>query len=107
MNGYAGGRVINLALKLLGRRCPLEFVWKIKGYNGTEKILDQTIALNSADEMKITSLLKELASKNLTPSEISAGLADVHKDDAGGNRIIFHAGQNPHYVAGLWRSDKI
>jgi hypothetical protein len=85
----------------------LEFVWKIKGYNGTEKILDQTIALNSADEMKITSLLKELASKNLTPSEISAGLADVHKDDAAGNRIIFHAGQNPHYVASLWRSDEI
>jgi hypothetical protein len=85
----------------------LEFVWKIKGYDGTEEILDQTVTLNSADEMKITGLLKDLASKGLTPSEISAGLADVHKDDVGGNRIIFHAGQNPHYVASLWRSDEL
>ena len=85
----------------------MEFVWKIKGYDGIEKILDQTVALNSADESKIIGILRELVSKGLTPTEISADLAEVHKDDLGGNRIIFHAGQNPHYVASLWRSDEI
>ena len=85
----------------------MEFVWKIEGYDGTERILDQTVPLNSTNEAQITSILKGLASKGLTPSEISAGLADVHKDDVNGNRIIFHAGQNPHYVASLWRSDEI
>jgi len=66
----------------------LEFVWKIKGYDGTEKILDQTVTLNDADEAKIISILKGLASKALAPDEISAGLAEVHKDDVGGYRII-------------------
>jgi hypothetical protein len=40
----------------------LEFVWKIRGYDGTEKILDQTVTLNNADEAQITSMLKGLAS---------------------------------------------
>jgi hypothetical protein len=84
-----------------------DLVWKIEGYDSTTKILDQTIPLNGADETKICDLLKSLASKNLRADEIAAGLADVRKDDAHGNRITFYAGQNPHYVASLWRSDEL
>jgi hypothetical protein len=85
----------------------VEFVWKIEGYDGSKKILEQTVPLNDANEAKITSILRALASKGLTPGEISAGNADVHKDDKYGNRIIFSAGENPYYVASLWRSDEL
>jgi hypothetical protein len=84
-----------------------ELVWKIQGYDGTTIILEQTIALNDANEAKISGLLKSLASKDLTEAEISAGLADVCKDDRHGNRITLSAGQNPHYVASLWRGDEL
>jgi hypothetical protein len=39
--------------------------------------------------------------------EIEAGLADVRRDDMGGNRITLTAGENPHYVAGLFRGDEL
>jgi hypothetical protein len=84
-----------------------ELIWKIEGYNGTDIILEQTIPLNNADETKICGLLKSLASKHLNEGEIAAGLADVRKDNVAGNRIIFYAGQDPHYVASLWRSDEL
>lgn len=50
---------------------------------------------------------RTMRDKHLTADEISAGLADVRKDEHHGNRIILAAGQNPHYVASLWRSDEI
>ena len=84
-----------------------DFVWEIVGYDGSTTILEQRIPLNDADDMKISSLLKRLASQHLNDAEISAGLADVHKDDLHGNRITLHAGQNPHYVASLWRDDEL
>jgi hypothetical protein len=82
-------------------------VWKIEGYRGTEKILDQRIPLNDATEQKVSEMLKRLASQHLTEAEISAGLADVRADSSHGNRIILMAGQDPHYVAGLFRSDEL
>ena len=84
-----------------------ELIWKIEGYDGTDIILEQIIPLNEADETKICDLLKSLASRDLNEHEIAAGLADVRKDDTSGNRIIFYAGQNPHYVVGLYRSDEL
>ena len=69
--------------------------------------MEQTVALNDADENRICDLLKSFASKHLTSDEISSGLADVRKDEHHGNRIIFTAGQNPHYAASLWRSDEL
>lgn len=80
--------------------------WRIKGYDSLKEILDQRVPLNGNDEAKIAALLKSLASKHLNAAEIAAGMADVRKDDSGGNRIILSAGQNPHYVAGLFRSDE-
>ncbi len=84
-----------------------ELVSKIEGYDGATKILDQRIALNDANDDKISDLLRGLASKGLTEAEISAGLADIRKDDRHGNRITLSAGENPHYVASLWRSDEL
>ncbi len=82
-------------------------VWRIIGYDGLQEILEQRIPLTDADEARISAVLKALAAKHLAPDEIAAGLADVRQDTTTGNRITLTAGQNPHYVASLWRSDEL
>jgi hypothetical protein len=59
------------------------------------------------DERRISEILRSLAAEHLNSQEIAAGLADVRRDDTGGNRIALTAGQSPHYVAGLFRSDEL
>lgn len=82
-------------------------VWQIVGYDSTDEILKQVIPLVSADEARISSILTELASKHLNAAEIAAGFAKVRKDDLHANRITLSAGENPYYVASLWRSDEL
>jgi hypothetical protein len=82
-------------------------VWRIVGYDGAEEILRQEIPLDRADERRISEILRDLAAQHLTSEEIAAGLADVRRDATGGNRIALMAGQNPHYVAGIFRSDEL
>ena len=84
-----------------------ELEWKIEGYNGVNKFFEERIPLNDAPEEKIASMLKGLASKHLTAAEIAAGIADVRKDAQHGNGTILMAGQNPHYVAALFRGDEM
>jgi len=82
-------------------------VWRIVGYDSAIEILQQEIPLNEADEPRISEILRSLAAEHLTSEEIAAGLADVRRDATGGNRIALMAGQNPHYIAGLFRSDEL
>jgi hypothetical protein len=82
-------------------------VWRIIGYDGLEEIFEQRIPLTDADEAKISAMLKTLAAQHLTPDEIAAGLADVSQDTTTSNRIMLTAGENPNYVASLWRSDEL
>ena len=82
-------------------------VWRIVGYDSTKEIVRREIPLDQADETKISEILRSLAAQHLTSEEIAAGLANVRHDTTGGNRIILTAGQNPHYVASLWRSDEL
>jgi hypothetical protein len=82
-------------------------VWRIIGYDGLQEIFEQRIPLTDADEARISAMLKVFASQHLTPDEIAAGLADVSQDTTTGNRITLTAGENPHYVASLWRRDEL
>ncbi len=82
-------------------------VWRIIGYDGLEEISQQTYSLKTTDQAKIEALLKELASQHLTFSEVAAGFADVRIDESNGNRVMLSAGENPHYVASLWRADEL
>lgn len=84
-----------------------ELVWQIVGYDSTDEISKQIIPLANADEAHITNILTELASEHLSAAEIAAGFAEVRRDDSQGNRIILSAGENPYYVASLWRSDEL
>ena len=84
-----------------------KMVWRIVGYDSTKEIMRQEIPLDQADASRISEMLRNLAAKHLTPEEIAAGLADVRHDTTGGSRIMLMAGENPHYVASLWRSDEL
>jgi hypothetical protein len=84
-----------------------QMVWRIVGYDSAKEILQQEIPLNEADAPRISEILRSLAAKHLTSEEIAAGLANVRRDATAGNRIILTAGENPHYVASLWRSDEL
>jgi hypothetical protein len=83
-------------------------IWRIEGYDGVDKVLDQILPLRDADEIRVGGLLKGLASAVLTPGEIDAGYADVRKfDDDHGNHIVLRAGKNPRFVASLCRPEEI
>jgi hypothetical protein len=84
-----------------------ELEWKIEGYNGVDKFFEERIPLSDAPEEKIASLLRGLASQHLTAAEIAAGMADVRKDAQHGKRVTLVAGQNPRYVAALFRGDEM
>ena len=86
-------------------------VWRIIGYDSSIVILEESIPLASADEKTIVARLKELVSKHLKADEIAGANAGTNSllqprmDSGGGNRLIITMGENPHYIASLWRSD--
>ena len=84
-------------------------VWKLIEYDGSKKVSEERIPLDEAGEAAIISLLMKRASKHLADNEIqtSPHLYAVRKDTEGGTRIIYSAGQNPHFVASLWRLDEL
>jgi hypothetical protein len=84
-----------------------QMVWLIVGYDSLKEIVRREIPLDQADEATISEMLRSLAAQHLNSEEIAAGLADVRRDATGGTRTILIAGQNPNYVASLWRSDEL
>jgi hypothetical protein len=66
--------------------------------------------LKAADEAEIVAMLKSLASQHLTKAEIQrgeqTGVLDIVRD-VGGTRLSGSCGQNPHYVASLWRDEEL
>jgi hypothetical protein len=84
-------------------------VWRVIGYDGTEQISEETIPVDRADESAIVMLLRKLAASHLSEDEIqdAPGLLEVRKDLDHGNRVTFSVGENPHYVASMWRADEI
>ena len=79
-------------------------VWQIIGYKRFQKIFEKRIPLAEADEAAISAMLRNLAAHHLTPGEVGQGLADVHRD---ATCAMLMAGENPYYVAGLFRSDEL
>jgi len=53
--------------------------------------------------------LEQLAKSELTGRENkkSPHLFQVHAEMESGDRLIYSAGENPYYVASLWRSDEL
>lgn len=85
--------------------------WFILGYDGMTEIYQRRIAADQVDEAGIRKILRELAMQHLTPEEIAASdrgdatFLTIRPDDRS-NRLSFMIGENPHYVAGLFRADE-
>ena len=84
-------------------------VWRIIKYEGITEISERRIPLSETSEAGIIAFLHNLASETLTVGEVrnSPHLFEVTKDDDGGNRLSYRAGENPLFVASLWRSDEL
>lgn len=70
-------------------------IWRIIKYDGLEKVEEERIQQAEISEIEIVAKLAELSGE--TPQ----------KDSDRGNRLIYMAGQNPHWVASLWRADEL
>jgi hypothetical protein len=80
-------------------------MWRIQGYEGDKQILEEIVSVEAMSAAAIAEHLKGLASQNLTPEEIAALEASV--DETHGKRMTITVGENPHYVASLWRRDEL
>ncbi|MGR9352723.1 hypothetical protein [Rhizobium leguminosarum] len=84
-------------------------VWRIRKMDGLTVASEELLSLSDASESDILRLLEERAKGDLTPREISEApqLFKARDMTGKGNRLIYTAGQNPYYVASLWRSDEL
>jgi hypothetical protein len=84
-------------------------VWRIQKMDGLTVVSEEFIPLSEAPEDKILRLLEERAKEELTPREIrdAPQLFQARDMTGNGKRLIYTAGENPHYVASLWRSDEL
>ena len=85
--------------------------WRIRGYDSTTEIFDQSVPLGQMTEGNLKELLRMLVAKNLFAGEligayakrgtrISNGLLEIRKENQSEKRrTIYTCGQNPHYVA--------
>ncbi len=84
-------------------------VWRIVEYDGFKVVSEERIPLDDADEARIVYLLELKAKSHLSTRQVkySPKLYQVRKDASQGNRVSYSAGDNPYYVASLWRSDEL
>ncbi len=84
-------------------------VWKVIGWDGTEKIYEDEFQLGIFSENQIVAFLQRLVCRHLTPSEIASctrrrrkhedhGLLTAVRDSSNG-RLTISVGNNPCYTA--------
>jgi hypothetical protein len=90
--------------------------WRIHGYDSTTLIFDQTIPISQMTETSLKELLRALAGKYLSPSEIVGayakrgtiifnGFLEIRQEnDVKKRRTVHMCGHNPHFVATVTRS---
>jgi hypothetical protein len=88
-----------------------KWCWRIRGYQSTTKIFDQSVPIGQMTKSSMEELLRALVAKDLTPLEvigayakrgtrISNGLLEIRKENQPEKRrTICTCGHNPHYVA--------
>ena len=83
--------------------------WVIEGYDSATLIERNVLPFSQASEKTVIRMIEEKAKTHLTATEVleKPQLWLARKDEVSGNRITYSAGENPHYVAGLWRSDEL
>ena len=85
--------------------------WRIRGYDSTTEIFDQSVPIGQMTESSMKELLRALVARDLSPREvigayakrgtrISNGLLGIRKENQPEKRRTnYTCGQNTHYVA--------
>ena len=85
--------------------------WRIRGFDGTAEIFNQTGPVQQMSESGLKALLQALAARHLTPPEVVAAYAkrgaqtfrtllEVHTENQiEKRRALYTCGENPHYIA--------
>tara|TARA_R110000850_G_scaffold132030_3_gene253077 strand:- start:584 stop:841 length:258 start_codon:yes stop_codon:yes gene_type:complete len=69
--------------------------WLIIKYDSLEEVSQERIPQSDISEIEIIAKLAKLSGQI------------PQKDSGKGSRIIYMAGENPHWVASLWRADEL
>jgi hypothetical protein len=97
--------------KTTSRKSELQRVWRIQGYDSSTLIFEERFPVSQMSTAQVIELLRALASRHLTSSEIVGAyarrgtriandLVQVHKDRQDEKRrMVFMCGSNPYYVA--------
>jgi len=90
--------------------------WVIQGYDGVKPLARTILPKSRWPEPRVTVLLQRLVSKNLEVSDIidasrpprdtfhNPVLREKRSEVAG--RLTIKVGENPYYVASLWKADE-
>jgi hypothetical protein len=85
--------------------------WRIRGYDSTTEIFDQSVPIGQMTESSMKELLRALAGRHLSPREVIGAYAKrgtsisnefvaIHRvNQPEEERTIYICGHNPHYVA--------
>lgn len=83
-------------------------VWVIKEMDAGTVVKQFTRPAQQANEVDIILFIETLARRHLKPEDAErAPTLWRHRRDGTGERSVLIAGQNPHYVAALYRMDEI
>ena len=83
-------------------------IWRIIKYDGSTALSEERIPFSKLTQQDGIALIEERARSELTAREgESPHLFQVRRDYGKGNRVIFSAGENPHFTASLWRADEL
>jgi hypothetical protein len=87
--------------------------WRIRGYDSTTEIFDQSVPIGQMTESNMKELLRALVARDLSPREvigayakrgarISNSLLEIRKEnqlEQEKRRTNYTCGHNPHYIA--------
>ena len=88
-------------------------VWRIQGYEGTQRIFEQTIPQEELALDQAQSLLRHLACRHLTGKEIVDAFRgkeahfEIMPDTILGKRLAWSIGSSPYYTLALFREDEL
>lgn len=86
--------------------------WRFTGFDSTTKIFEFKVPQAELDETGVKRVLELLIARHLEPEEALYAalgknpLLEVKSDSTRGNRVSYWGGQNPHFIAGLFRKDE-
>jgi hypothetical protein len=79
-------------------------VWRIQGFDGQKQVHEERVPIEEMSAAAVGEHLEALAGEGLTAEEASALEVSV---DAEHERMTITCGDNPHFVASLWRRDEL